>query len=341
MNRRVLLLLILIVLAGLALWLMRTKGPSTLDRPMSDFMVPDTSKVDRIFIAVTDGRTVDLRRTPNGWRVSRGEQDHPAKQHAVDLLLRSFLRVEVKSPVPKSAEANVLKVMSAAARKVEIYEGGNKPSKIWIVGHGTKDHFGTYMLLEKPGVGRSSVPFVVGISGFTGILGPRFHAELDEWRASVAFAYTDLHEIAALEVENPQVPGSAYRIDHLDDGRVRLSDGRGAELPFDSVLVKASLMPLQRLNYEYIDRNLSAAERDSLLNTTPNHVLRLTKRDGSVERAKFWYKPYEGDLSGIDAQLIHDQVRMHALIQDTLLVVVQRLMWDPLIQPAQMLRTAP
>ncbi len=46
--------------------------------------------------------------------------------------------------------------MGASAKKVEIYEGGDVPSKIWIVGHGTKDHFGTYMLLEKPGEGRSN-----------------------------------------------------------------------------------------------------------------------------------------------------------------------------------------
>lgn len=337
MNRRILLLFLLIALGALAWWLSRTKGPSTLDRPLSDFMIPDTSKVDRIFIATPDGQTVDLRRGPAGWRVLRGAEDYPARQHNVDLLLRAFLRIEVRSPVPKSAEANVLRVMGANARKVEIYTGGKKPEKIWIVGHGTKDHFGTYMLLEKPGVGRSSVPFIMGMSGFTGILQPRFHAELDEWRQSVVFDYPDIHQVAAMEVENPSVPGSAYRLEHLENGQVRLLDGQGAPLPFDTVLVKANLMLLRRMNYEYIDRNLRPSERDSLLGTTPNFLLRVIDRDGSTHRTSFWYKPYEGDLSAIDApQQIHDKVRMHALVEDTLVVVVQRQLWDPLVQPAQL-----
>jgi hypothetical protein len=337
MNRRVLLLLILIVLAAFAWWLSAKHGNSSLAKPLSDFMVPDTSKVDRIFIAEQDGKTVDLRRRPDGtWSVN---EVFNAKQPYVDLLLKTFLRVEVRSPVPKSAEANVLRVMGAASKKVEIYTGGKKPEKIWIVGHATKDNFGTYMLLEKPDEGRSSAPFVVNMSGFTGILNTRFHANLDDWRQSVVFAFPDLHEIAAVEVERPEAPTAAYRVENSERGDVRLLDHQGKALPMDTVLVKGALLVFQQLNYEYVERNLSSEQRDSLVATTPNHVLRLTRRDGSTETAKFWYKPYEGDLTAIDApQQLHDKVRMSALVQDTLLVVVQRQMWDRVLQPVTAFR---
>lgn len=337
MNRRTILLLILVALAALAWWLSRSSGPTSLAKPLSDFMIPDTSKVDRIFIAQQDGRTVDLRRRPdNTWSVN---EVFTAKQPYVDLLLKTFLRVEVRSPVPKSAEANVLRVMGASAKKVEIYTGGRKPEKIWIVGHGTKDHFGTYMVLEKPGEGRSSVPFVMNMSGFTGILSTRFHANLDDWRSSVVFAFPDLYEIAAVEVERPEAPQTRYRVEQLPNEEVRLLDHQGRALPFDTVLVKGALLVFQQLNFEYIDRNVTRAQRDSLLATTPNHVLRLTRRDGTTETAKFWYKPYEGELSAPDAALqLHDKVRMHALVQDTLLVVVQRQMWDRVLQPVTALR---
>lgn len=337
MNRRVLLLLVLIVLGALAWWLSSTRSGSTLAKPLSDFMIPDTSKVDRIFIAEQDGKTVDLRRRPDGsWSVNGA---FTAKQPYVDLLLKTLLRVEVRSPVPKSAEATVLRVMGASSKKVEIYTGGRKPEKIWIVGHGTKDHFGTYMLLEKPGVGRSSVPFVMNMSGFTGILSTRFHANLDDWRSSVIFGFPDLHDIAAVEVERPEAPNARYRVEQMPDGDVRLLDHQDRELPFDTVLVRGALLVFQQLNYEYIDRNLSPTQRDSLLATTPNHVLRLTRRDGTSETARFWYKPYEGDLTAVDApQQLHDKVRMHALVQDTLLVVVQRQMWDRVLQPVTALR---
>jgi len=338
MNRRAVLLVLLIALGALAWWLSSTRGPTTLDRPLSDFMVADTARVDRIFIAEQDGRTADLRRTRAGWTVTRGHETYPAKQFEVNLLLRTFLRVEVKSPVPKSAEATVLRYMAASAKKVEIYQGGKKPVKTWIVGHGTKDKFGTYMLLEKP-EGRSRSPFVVGMSAFTGVLNSRFHADLDTWRSSEVFQFDDLHDIAAVEVERPDAPSASYRIEQLEGGRVRLTNPEGKDLPFDTVLVKGALLPFQRMNYEYIDRNPTRAERDSILASTPNHVLRLTRRDGGTQRVKFWYKPYEGDLTAADApQRLHDQVRMHALVQDSLLVTVQRQMFDRVLLPAAAFR---
>jgi hypothetical protein len=337
MNRRVLLLLVLVVL-GILAWRLSTQyGRSTLTAPMSDFMVADTAKVDRIFIAEHSGNTVDLRRQKDGTWTANGI--YPAKQAYVDLLLKTFLRVEVRSPVPKSAEANVLRVMSAASKKVEIYTGGRKPEKIWIVGHGTKDHFGTYMLLEKPGVGRSSVPFVTNMSGFTGTLSSRFHANMDDWRSSEVFRFADMYDIASVEVERPDAPRTNYRVEHLGNETVRLLDHKGQEIPFDTVLVRGALLIFQKLNYEYVDRNPTRHERDSILAMTPNHVLRLTRRNGTTEEAKFWYMPFQGELETLEAATqLHDGVRMHALVEDTLLVVVQRMMWDRVLQPVSALR---
>jgi hypothetical protein len=336
MNHRLLLLIALVLLGLLALYLARTRGDDTLAGPLSDFMVADTAAIDRIHITETSGRAVDLRRTRNGWTVEGGGRIYPAKQHQVDLLLKTFLRVEVKSTVPKSAEAFTLKMMAAASKRVEIYQGGRKPVKTWIVGHPTKDHFGTHMVLEKPGIGRSSVPFVMGMSGFTGILNTRFHANIDEWRSSVVFEHPHTIDIAALEVDFPRDPGKGYRIVQDAEGRVRLQDLNGRELPGDTLLARATLMPLQSMHFEYIDRELSARQRDSLFAEPPDHRVKVTLRDGRTESVSFWYKPYEGELSAPDAHLkTRDEVRMHALVQDTLLVTVQRPLFDRILQPRE------
>src|SRR5690606_24592259 len=171
------LLMVLVLLGALAWILHRRSTGSTLSGPLSDFAIADTARVDRIFISDQKGVSIDLRRTPEGWRLN---DRYFAKQHNVDLLLRAFKRIEVRSPVPKSTEPAVLRAMSAGSRRVEIYQGDDEPEKVWIVGHGTKDHFGTYMLLEIPGEGRSNVPFITGMTGFTGILGPRFHTAIDD-----------------------------------------------------------------------------------------------------------------------------------------------------------------
>ncbi len=332
MKRRLLLLIVLVALGGLAWWLSQRNGPTTLDRPLTDFAVKDTSSVDRIFIAEKNGRNVDLRRTPQGWTVNGL---YLAKQQAVSVLLKTFLRVEVRSPVPKSAEAMTLRVMGSAAKKVEIYEGGDEPSKVWIVGHATKDHFGTYMVLEKPDEGRSSAPFVMAMGGFTGVLNTRFHADLDEWRDPAVFKFNDLYDLASVEVTYPARPSASYKIENLERGRVRLLDPQGSPLPLDTTLVKGALLPYQIMNFEYIERMMKPASRDSLLTAMPLLVLKVTARNGTSTSAKFWYMPYTGGEPEFgESKPLHDPTRMHALVQDSLLVVVQRQIFDPILQPA-------
>ena len=331
MNRKLILFVLLLVLGAVAFWMWSRSAPTTLDTPLSDFAVADTNRVSRIFISDQHGRTIDLKRMKAGWTVN---DIYMAKQFDVNLLLRTFKRVQVKSPVPKSSEATALRMMGAVARKVEIYEGADVPSKIWIVGHSTKDHFGTFMLLEKPGVGRSSVPFIMDMSGFNGILNTRFHTELDNWRSTELFAYRDLRNVASMELETPLAPTTSYRIDQTPDGRVSLFNGQGQAMPFDTVLVKGALLPLREVNYEAIERKMAPRSRDSLLAATPNHILRLKLRNGDTRLTKFWYMPYGGEEPAFgQPKPLHDQLRMHALVQDTLLVVMQRPSTERILQP--------
>lgn len=331
MKRRLILLFLVLLLGFVAWWLSERSAPTTLDRPLSDFAVEDTASVTRIFITDQHGASVDLRRTTDGWTLN---EVFKAKPSDVSLLLKTFKRVHVKSPVPKSSEATTLRVMGASAKKVEIYQGGNAPSKIWIVGHGTKDHFGTFMLLEKPGVGRSSAPFIMGMTGFTGILGTRFHTKLDDWRSTALFDFPDIREVAAVEMESPSAPASSYRIDQFNNGDVSLKTIDGRPFPFDTVLVKGAILPLKKINFEVIERSLPPHSRDSLLRSMPNHIVRITRRDGGRDAVKFWYMPYTGEEPAFgQPRPLYDDLRMHALVQDSLLVVMQRPAWARILQP--------
>lgn len=336
MNRRIILLLVLVVLGGAAWWLVRTDAPTTLDRPLSDFAVPDTAGVTRIHISDTKGgASVDLKRTPRGWILN---DTYDAKQAEVDLLLRTFKRVEVKSPVPSSLQPKTLRVMAAMAKKVEIYEGGSEPSKIWIVGHGTKDHFGTFMLLEKPGIGRSNAPFIVGMGGFTGILTTRFHTKVDHLRSAHFFGLADMRDLASVKLETPAAPNNGYTIEQDADGHYSLKDFRGNPAPFDTILVAGAVLPLKQTYFESIER-LPPASRDSLLNSTPNHLLTITERNGKVTRAKIWFRPYKGAEPAFgEPRPLYDPVYMDALVQDTLHVQMQRPALERILQPISAFR---
>jgi hypothetical protein len=342
MKRTLLIVLVALALGALAWWLSVRDTGTTLSGPLTDFAVADTAAVDRIFIAEPDGRTVDLRRSPEGgWMVNGRLAANPIQ---VNLLLKTFLRVEVRAPVPKSAEANVLRVMAGTAKRVEIYAGGDRPDRIWFVGHSTKDHFGTYMLLEKPGTGRSAVPFVMGMSGFTGYLTPRFHVDLDVWRSSILIQERDLAALREVRMERPATPGAGIRVALDERGVPTLLDEAGSALPMDTAAVRDMLLPLRGLNFEFVERQLNASERDSVLRSTPLHRVTLVRRDGSERTIPFWAKgSYAGQRDAMGNLLKEEDVdRLYATVDDTVLVAVQRLGADRLLMPREALvRGAP
>lgn len=327
--KRLLLPLLFAVLAVAAFWLWRSNTGTTLTGPLSDFAVPDTARVDRIFIADKQGLTADLRRGADGiWTVN----GLPANQFPVRTLLKTFLKVEVRTPVPKSMEAMTLKLMASNAIKVEIYTGGQEPEKIWWVGHGTPDHFGVYAILEKPGVGRSDSPFVLGMSGFTGLINTRFHARLDEWRSTDLAIHPDLNSVASLKVEHPMNDSAGYTITYGGGRNMAVLNEAGVPIPFDSVVVMDVLLHVKDAHFEYFERARPQAYKDSVMSSVPWHVLTITTTDGRTQRLPFWKKrPYEGERDVDFEVMVEDVDRMHSVLNDTALVVVQRYWFDRMV----------
>ncbi|MEO8734122.1 MAG: hypothetical protein ABI373_07310, partial [Flavobacteriales bacterium] len=247
-------------------------------------------------------------------------------------LLKTFKLVELRSPVPKSAEQNVLRVMSGMATKVEIYQGGKTPVKIWWVGQNTQDHYGTLMVLEIPGKGRSSVPYVMGMSGFTGVLGTRFATDMATWRSTIVTKYPDLTKVTSVKVEDPGDSAMGFTITYAGGNDLKLLNSRGVSVPMDSANVKDMLLHVRASNYEYVEKQIAKAQRDSVLASQPWHVLTITSDQG-VQRVPFWRKPPPTAAQDMEHKpLFSDKDRMFALLNDTTLVVVQR-QWFDLMTP--------
>jgi len=333
--KRYLLPLVLLVLGLVAWWLWRSDHASTLTGPLTDFAIADTSSVDRIFIAEMNGHTADIRRTgPGTWTVN----GMPANPINVQVMLKTFLRVEVRNPVPKSAEANVLKVMSSTAKKVEIYTGDDIPAKIWYVGHATQDHYGTFMLLEIPGKGKSNVPFAMSVSGFTGFLNTRFHTTLDDLRSTEVLDYPDVTRIRKVELTSASRPEEGWTVTYSGGNELQLLGHDGRAVPMDTGAVKDLMLTLRDQHFEFFERKISRAQRDSVLAGPPAHVLRITRDDGAVRKVPFWTKSPYKDQRDVEGNIMTvDMDREWALLDDTCLVVVQRHHFDRITLPLRML----
>ena len=214
-NLRILYILVaLTVVTAGVWWLQGNQG--RLDRiEGTDFGIVDTSKVDKIFIADMDGVEVTLTRPERGrlWDVNG---KYKAREDAVKLLLKTFRRAAVQGPVAEAAQENVVRLIAARGKKVEIYQGGDQPVKTWYVGTATPSHTGTYMVLETP-EGRGAEPYVVHMEGFTGFLSTRFFTSEREWRYTGIFDYPKrtLREVEARILEED---GESYAMTAQDDG---------------------------------------------------------------------------------------------------------------------------
>lgn len=124
-------------------------------------------------------------------------------------------------------------------------------------------------------------------------------------------------------------PASSFTVNYAGGNTLELLDGAGTTVPMDSLAVKDFLLRFKRINYEYIDRQTPSAVRDSVLASSAQSVISITDKNGRTTKNSFWYM--QPQAFGVDEQgtdLKYDVNRMHALVGDTVLVAVQRHLFD-------------
>ena len=311
-GRTTLYLIVAIAVVALALVLFNRSEGDLARKPLANFAIEDTAAIDRIFIIDTDRNSVLLRRDPNSryWDLN---DTLKARWDAVELLLKTFKRIKVKAPVPAEARENVIRLLAGSGKKVEIYQGGDKPTKTYIVGNATQDHTGTYMLLETEADGRSSEPFIVHMEGFTGFLSTRFFTDANEWRYTGVFDYPNL-EFNKVEAIHHLNPMRSFTVNYEGGNNLTLFDANNQPAPsFDTLAVKDFLLLFKKAHIETYNSHLSPAQEDSLRNTVPAYTFRVTGNSGEVRELKLYRKPKVTDIydeaGNIDPW---DQARMYS-----------------------------
>lgn len=332
-NLRLLLILVLLTIAAGILWFMNGGKGRISSNPLTDFMIEDTAAVDKIFIADTDGRTITLERDPDSryWDLN---DDFKARKDAVDLLLKTFKRIRVKSPIPDEAKANVIRLLASSGKKVEIYQGGPTPVKTYIVGNATQDHTGTYMLLETEGDGRSTEPFITHMEGFTGFLSTRFFTDLEEWKYTGVFDYPDF-DISEISVSHHEAPEKSFTIKYAGGNDIELYSNllkKKVEV-FDTLRVKDYMLLYKKVHCETHMSHLTPAQEDSLLNTSPAYSLSVLNNSGERKKIDLYYKKPVKDIYDEAGNLQpYDMARMFGVIEGDDVVLIQLFVFDALLK---------
>lgn len=322
-SKGILSLLIVLVLAAVAYYFYTQNANTTLETDERDFAVEDTASITRIFMADKNGREVLLDRNPEGGWIL--DETHAVRKDAIDMLLETMNRITVKAPVSKSMFNNVLKNMVNLGIKVEIYQGGDNPSKTYYVGTSNQNHTGTYMLLDG-----ASKPFLMHIEGFYGFLGPRYIIRANDWRKNGLFNYP-YGDIQQIEVSYRDEPQRGFRIEVGSTPEdLALYNSNDQPMPgFDSTEVRSFLALFQDINYEGFEETKTEAFIDSIKAATPYKVISVTDQAGETVRAELFRKPSPPGSMDFDGNTIENDLdRLYIWINRDLFVVGQYYVLD-------------
>jgi hypothetical protein len=331
-KNRILYFLIALLGAIAAYFYLNNKSGTIEDQEgvKSDFAIEDTSSIDKIFIADAQGKSVTLSKSDNVWMV---DNKYIARPDNIRLLMKTFSRIDVRSPVPKSAFNNVVKMIATSATKVEIYQGEKLPSKIYYVGGATLDHQGTYMLLESEGE-KSTTPFIMHIPGFYGYLTTRFFTEPEQWRDAVVFRYLP-EEIKSVEVNYYETPEESFIINNQDNN-FTLSDASSNEIlnNIDNDLLREYISGYQKVYYEMIDVESSKEKIDSTIASQPYFSIEVKDANGGSNKIVAYHMPnFRGIVDKNEEKYLYDVDRMYGYLNDNLFTYIQFATFNKLMQP--------
>jgi len=341
MKKNLKLLLVFVALGLVAIWVYKRNPSSTLsDQPLMDFGIPDTSTVTRIFIVDHNGQSVLLERNP-AHRLWSLNGKYKARKDATDLILETLCRLRVRGNVPIKGKENILRVLASSGKKVEVYQGGNKPSKIYYVGPATPDHVGTFMLLEIPGIGRSPDPYITHMEGFTGFLTPRFFADEMEWRYTGVFDFPGLG-FRTIDVVFHTSPENSFRVEYDGEESIALRNGYNpisgnfqADVPrFDTLRVQDLLLSMRKIHLESYNTYLKPEAADSIRKTIPLITVSVKDKNGKTHIADLYPKRgREPRLNSLGVLTPWDPEYYWVRTTENELGLGQMFVFDPIIQP--------
>ena len=328
-----LLFLVLIVVAIAIYFTVSVDPDGTSVKSQTDYAIQDTASIGKIFIADRLGNTITLTREESGsWDVNG---KFPAREDAVETILKTFKNVYIQRPVPKDAQEQVIRVMAGMSKKVEIYDRNGKWLKSWYVGYATMDKKGTYMVLETPEGGRSKAPFILDMRGFIGMLNTRFFTNESEWRSTAVIKYPNMN-LQEIEVHYPGQEDQSFKITYGGGNDIKLYRyGADEEISnFDTSMVKDYLLNYKLASFENYKTGLDDAQEDSVKMQVPYQVITI-KDPRHTREIKLWAKkPWEGEMED-DRKTPSkvDRERVYATCDNGELALAQRYAWDKFRAP--------
>lgn len=336
MKKILILLFFAALLGGIAYWALSEDRSSAAPLTTSDFAIADTAAIGKVDISDAEG---------NRAIISRGEDDiwmvndkYRARKDAIDLILKTLHLIEIKHPVSAGSRENIIRMMAGRHNYVRIYDREGNFIKALYVGIMTPDQQGTYMVLERPEIGRTEIPYVMTMKTFFGYLSSRFFTDEKDWRDRALIRFPEL-EFKRVEIKNHLYPERSFAVEYGGGNDLRMYDLPQNEriTQFDTLAIKDFLLLFKSASCETYELAYTEHEQDSILAQSPSFEIIVEANDPERDvHLKLFLRPApEGQLMDDNSPAIYGREIMYGTLDGEELVRIQRYVFDHLLPPKQ------
>ncbi len=349
MKKKNIIILSIVAVMGIVALLIARHGakPATFDQ---DFHVEDIDAVTKIYLADKQDNHVLLQRVADSTSDTMWTVDgiYPASQPMIDLLLETLHDMRIRQQVNKNAVPQVVKLLSARAIKVEVYQRRyfidwfngklrlfphEKLTTTYYVGHETQDMMACHMFRQG-----DKEPYIIHIPGFRGYLTPRFVTDPMSWR-SHNIVHWDIRQLQRVELEIPEKPEESFAVERQGEGfAFVLTQTNRPVANFDTARVAQMLSCFANLNFDEFASRVPNSDMSTSFNADPRTILRITNTEGTTRELKTYLK-YNNPADTLampqsDIFETFDLDRLYAIIDSKDTVLIQYYIFDNILQPA-------
>lgn len=308
---------LVLALAAVAYWLYNKGGVNTTMEELAKeytIRVEDTAAVTRIVLQDKSPSRTELIRVNGQWLVN-GEA--PARTDAIEVLLETIYRVELKNFVPEKTKNEILNRIATYGIEVEVY-AGEEQVRHFYVGAETQDQLGTYMMNHD-----ASQPFAMYMPGFNGYLSTRFFTRPEMWRDRIMFGW-EPNQIKSIALEYPKEGNGFTLVQNESEWNVANQQGAPLQANPSKSAYYAALFKTLKYEGAITPDDPIYARKDSLLANTPVFILTVAPKEGETKVLKaFRIKAAEDAVDSEGNPREFDPDRLHGVLNNGDMVLLQ------------------
>lgn len=288
MSKKNSIYLLVLVVLGIAAYLLMNKNTKGTMGDLKAFAIEDTTQIEKVSITNKAGAQVILTKdTMEGWWMVNNR--FHARKALISLIMEAFQRMEVKAPVPTPAVENILKSMSSSATRVDVFGKDGEVLKSFYLGGTTQDDLGTYMLLSG-----EEKPQVVHLPGFNGYISARFFVRPIDWKDATVFGMAP-QELDWISLKYTNDLKASFKVKLIGDEVAQITNFAGdtAKENVDGKFFRNYLTKYRSVEYETLmdTSYLSLSEMDSVRNSKPYCVVTVMDKKGKEHEAVLYLFP--------------------------------------------------